>query len=155
MLVSVTVTVPPWMYIPPPCQTRKVLAFGQFREVSSCGGVGRKCREGSKRPARTDCKSHQGRYDVEVGIDHQRSVQGNFFRRGRRKKVQGMFQRQAHTLPCGIIEKGANRSSGVSSGKFLPAGASEESARKVQKANTYPISCVVIDVGVRYCHCTS
>ena len=45
MLVSVTVTVPPLLYIPPPCQTRKVLAFGQFREVSSAGGVGRKCQE--------------------------------------------------------------------------------------------------------------
>ena len=46
MLESVTDSVPPEMKIPPPCQTRKVLAFGQFLVVSSDGGVGRKFREG-------------------------------------------------------------------------------------------------------------
>ena len=40
----------PEMYIPPPCQTRKVLAFGQFLVVSSDGGVGRKFREGRIHP---------------------------------------------------------------------------------------------------------
>ena len=49
MLESVMVTtVEPEMYIPPPCQTRKVLAFGQFLVVSSVGGVGRKYQESSK-----------------------------------------------------------------------------------------------------------
>ena len=50
-------------------------------------GVGRKCREGSKRRARTRCKSHQGRY-AEAGIDHQWSVQGSFFLRGVRRKFE-------------------------------------------------------------------
>ena len=92
MLVPVTVTVPPMMYIPPPCQTRTVLAFGHFREVSSAGGVGRKFEERAAYSLR-----FHGRY-AEAGIDHQRSVQGSFFRRGRRKKVPGRFQRQAHTM---------------------------------------------------------
>ena len=70
MLVPVTVTVVvlPKIYIPPPCQTRNVLTFGQFREVSSAGGVGRKFEE---RAAYT-LRSH-GRL-AKVGIDHQRSV---------------------------------------------------------------------------------
>ena len=164
------------MYIPPPCQTRSVLAFGQFREGSSAGGVGRRFVERAayflrfhwryaeagidhqrsvqgnfirrgrrkkvqgrfKNRAHTGCKSHQGRYDVEVGIDHQKSVPGSFFLRGRRKKVPGRFQAQAPTRPsCEVIKGGENRSSEVSSGKFHPPGASEESARNVPKASTY------------------
>ena len=40
----------PVMNIPPPCQTKKVLTFGQFLVVSSDGGVGRKFREGRVHP---------------------------------------------------------------------------------------------------------
>ena len=43
----------------------------------------------------------------------------------------------------------------VSSGKFLPPGASEESARKVPKASAYAVGSIVVDVGVRYCHCAT
>ena len=43
----------------------------------------------------------------------------------------------------------------VSSGKFLPAGASEEGARKVPKASAYIFGSVRVDVGVRYCHCAT
>ena len=81
-MVPVTVTVPPEIYIPPPCQTRNVLTFGQFREVSSAGGVGRKFEERAAYSLR-----FHGRY-AEAGIDHQRSVQGSFFRRGVGRKCQ-------------------------------------------------------------------
>ena len=37
MVTSVLESAPAVMYIPPPCQTRNVLTFGQFREVSSRG----------------------------------------------------------------------------------------------------------------------
>ena len=69
MLVSVTVTVPaPEMYIPPPCQTRKVvLAFGQFREVSSVGGVGGKFKE--------RCAPHtEDSINCEARFDHNSST---------------------------------------------------------------------------------
>ena len=75
---------------PPTLPKREVLTFGQFREVSSAGGVGRKFEERAAYLLR-----FHGRY-AEAGIDHQRSVQGSFFRRGRRKKVRGKAQ---HTEP--------------------------------------------------------
>ena len=176
---------------------------GQFEEVSSAGGVGRKYREGSKgkripdqlrwsrcwcpllslchqkfsslHPAKQGMCLHlvspgkflppgapeesarkvpkasaykDGSVGVDVGVrycygsiaikDHHPatlpnkerahfwSVQGSFFRRGRRKKVPGRFQRWARTKTCEIIKEmridGKIRSSGVSSRKFLPSG---------------------------------
>ena len=102
--MSVTVTVPPAMCIPPPCQTRKVLTFGQFREVSSAGGVGRKFEERAAYSLR-----FHGRY-AEAGIDHQRSVQGNFFRRGPRNKVHGQLQSKGeHVPPVKVIREDESR----------------------------------------------
>ena len=108
---------------------RDSIINGQFRKVSSAGGVGRKFEERAAYSLR-----FHGRY-AEAGIDHQRSVQGSFFRRGVGRKFQ---ERAAHQLKIPWeISRGGNRSSEVSSGKFLPPGASEESARKVPKAGTH------------------
>mgnify|MGYP006159959737 CR=1 FL=1 len=73
--------------------------------------------------------------------------------------MPGRFQKQARTLDCEVIKEmmidGKIRSSQVSSGKFLPPGASEESTRKVPKASAYVVGSVGVDVGVRYCDCAS
>ena len=121
-----------------------------FKEISSAGGVGRKYQECSKSkrircwhcwsrcwcPLLSLCHRRKlrkgGGYRKPATLpnkDRARiwSVQGSFFRRGRRKKVLGRFQRQAHTAPCGVIKEmridDKIRSSEVSSGKFLPPGA--------------------------------
>ena len=90
---------------------------------------------------------------AEAGIDHQGSVQGSFFRRGRWKKVRG--KGSVHPEIPWEIRRGRNRSSEVSSGTLLPPGATEESARKVPKASTYAGGSVGVDVGARYCHCAT
>ena len=82
----------------------------------------------------------------------QRDGSGKFLPGGRGKKDRGKSSVLSE-IPLEIC-RGRNRSSKVSSGKFHPPGASEESARKVPKAITYIVCSVVVDVGVRYCHCT-
>ena len=89
--------VPKGERVPPEKSSREIrrggnrASRGQFREISSAGGVGRKFEE----RAAYILRFHR-RY-AEARIDHQRSVPGSFFMRGRRKKVPGRFQRQAHT----------------------------------------------------------
>ena len=112
----VTSVLEPVMNIPPPCQTRNGLTFGQFREVSSAGGVGRKFQERATYIFSfivVDvgvCYCHCATNDVHPATlpnkegAHIRSVRGSFFRRGRRKKVPGRFQRQARTEPVSLLE---------------------------------------------------
>ena len=59
---------------------------------------------------------------------------------------------QSRGLTAGLAGLG---SSVVSSAKFLPPGAPEESTRKVPKASAYNSRIVGVDVGVRYCHCAT
>ena len=108
----------------------EVLTFGQFREVSSAGGVGRKCQEGSKgkRIRRWHCWSRC--WCLLLSLCHHRRC----------------------TSPHPAKQGTCLRS--VSSGKFLPPGASEESAWKVSKASAYAAAGTVgVDVGARYCYC--
>ena len=102
----------------------------QFREVSSVGGVGRRCKEGSKseRVQRWQCWSRC--WCSLLSLCHQRCTSHH----------------PAKTRRCSHL---------VSSGKVLPLGASEESARKVPKASAYIAGSVGVDVGVRYCHCAT
>ena len=60
---------------------RKVLTFGQFREVSSAGGVGRKCQESSKGEHLHTVGVIKGDAITRESISNQ-SVPGSFFRRG-------------------------------------------------------------------------
>ena len=76
------------MYIPPPYQTRNH-ERGQFLEVSSDGGVGRKFWEGCAVHSDMVNKKDAARRDSIIKL----SVLGSFFRRGPRKKVSGKAYR--------------------------------------------------------------
>ena len=108
---------------------------GKFLPLGASEESAGKVPKGEHVPTEQVIKGGTSRWESSI----KRSVQGNFFRRRRRKKVQGRFQKQARTSSCEAIngEREENRSSRVSSGKFLPLGALEESARKVPKASTY------------------
>ena len=126
-MVSNTVTVPPAMYIPPPCPTRKVLTFGQFREVSSAGASEESTRKVPKASAYA-----AGTVGVDVGARycHNATIDGH-----------------PPTLP--------NKERACVLGQFREVSSAGGVGRKFQERATYIWSFIVVDVGVRYCHCAT